>query len=117
MDYMPALYALRDVLNTADLPAVLSRQDVNPPCVFVTLRGFDNWNLCGNAEAALRLYVIVGDRSDEAALLGLSPHVAAVLALMDANNLPVEAIEAEQVLASEGAAPYPAFRIDTHLSI
>lgn len=117
MNYMTALYALRDALNDEDRPAVLNRQDVNPPCVLITLRGFDQWNICGtSAEAAIRLYVVIGDRNDEAALLGLSPHLAAVLTLLEELNLPVEAIEAETVQPTETTTPYPAFRIDTHLT-
>lgn len=114
---MPALNALKAALTTDNLPAVLNRQDVNPPSILITLRGFDSWTLCGNAEAGVRLYVVFGDRNDESALAGLAPHLDDVLALMDTLNLPVEAIEADTVAPTEATAAYPAFRIDTHITV
>lgn len=118
MDYMTALTAFKAAMSTDTLPAVINRQEVNAPCLWITLRGFDQWNICGtSAEAALRLYLIVGDRQDEAALLALSPHLAAVLALLEDLNLPVEAIESDQVQDTDTGTNLPAFRIETHLTV
>lgn len=115
---MPKLIEFKTALNSDELPAVLNRQEVNAPCVLITLRGFDQWSICGtSAEAALRLYVVVGDRQDEAALLALSPHLAAVLAKLDELNLPIEAIEADQVQDTDSGTNLPAFRIETHLTV
>lgn len=117
MDYMTAVYQLRDDLDTPERRAVLNRQDVNPPSVLVTVRGFDLWSLCGSAECSVHLYLVVGDRNDEAALLALSPLLAELLDQLDTLGLPVEAVEADQVPATDGTTPYPAFRIETHLTI
>lgn len=117
MDYMPRLLELKAAISTPERPAVFNRQEINPPCVFMALRGFDTWNLCDAAEAGIHLWVCVGDRSDEAALEALSPHLAGVLALLEAANLPIENIAADQILGTETATPFPAFRIETHLSL
>lgn len=117
MDYMPRLLALKTALNQPERPAVLNRQEINPPCVFIALRGFDTWTLGPCAEAAVHLWVCVGDRSDQAALEALAPELEAVLALLEAENLPIEAVAADQVLGTETSTPFPAFRIETHLSL
>lgn len=117
MDYMTALAAMRAGLATPELPAVLNRQEVNPPCVFITVKGLDAWTMGGCYEAALSLYVVIGDRNDEAALLALQPLLAGVLEKLEALNLPIVAIEADTVLGTDTATPYPAWRIDTHLTV
>lgn len=117
MEYMAALYALRDALVTETRPAVLNRQEINPPCVFIALRGFDTWTLCAGAEASIHLYLCIGDRNDENALLALSPHLADVLEILETAGLPIEAVQADQVPGTDGSTPFPAFRIETRLSI
>lgn len=117
MDYMAALEALKTALTVPTRPAVLDRQEINPPCVYITLKGFDSWTFCNGSEAAIHLFVVVGDRSDEAALLALSPHLGAVLALLEDAGLPIEAVQSDQVAGTDTATPFPAFRIETHLTI
>lgn len=117
MDYLPALAALKAAISRPERPAVFNRQEINPPCVFMALRGFDTWTVCGAAEAGVHLWVCVGDRSDEAALEALAPELDAVLSLLDAAALPIEAVAADQILGTDSSTPYPAFRIETHLSL
>lgn len=118
MDYMPQLLALKTALSTPERPAVLNRQEVNPPCVFIALRGFDTWTVCGStAEASVHLWLIIGDRNDENALLALSPLLSDLLEQLDELGLPVEAIAADQVRVTDTDLPYPSFRIETHLTV
>ena len=117
MDYMAALTSLQDELDVAERPAVLSRAKINPPCVYIALRGLDLWTLCNGAEASVHLWVIVGDRDDENALIALGPHLDAVLAQLEDAGLPIEAVAADQVSGTDSTTPLPAFRIETHLSI
>lgn len=117
MNYWTALTDLKTALNTDERPAVINRQEINPPCVWITLRSLEVWNLCGDsAEAALALYLVIGDRNDANALEALQPLLAELIGQLVELNLPIEAIEADQVRPTDSDTPYPAFRIETHLT-
>jgi hypothetical protein len=118
IDYLTPLRALRADLNLANRPAVLNRQEINPPCLFIALRGLDQFTFSNDcAEAALYLYLIIGDRQDEAALEALQPHLAALLDQMTQLGLPIELLEADQVRTTETDTALPAFRLETHMNV
>jgi hypothetical protein len=118
IDYLTPLKALQAALSLPDRPAVLNRQEINPPCLFVALRGLDQFTYSNDcAEAALYLYLIIGDRNDLAALEGLQPHLGALLDQMTQLGLPVELLEADQVRATETDTALPAFRLETHMTV
>lgn len=118
LDYMPRLLALKAALNTPSLPAVLNRQKLNPPCVFIALRGLDVWTLCADsAEAGVHVWVCVGDKADEAALTELSPLLSGLLERMAAEGLPIELVATDQIRGTDTSTAFPAFRIETHLTV